>query len=224
MPNVNIRELKANLSAYVERAEAGETVVVCKRNVPIAELRPLGRLPIVEGIEASTTAAVPPSGHFEQLPGDSIAALFVDIGARRSSGRAAVEKISLNRIILFVRDVAALAKFYVESLGLTPLEGVTGDWAVLKAGDCEIALHRAGAAFLSSHVPRTASNSNAKLVLTVHGDLAAFRARLLARGVAMGEVVSYARTGPLCDGVDSEGNAFQLAAAWAGENLKPRIR
>lgn len=37
----NVHEIKAHLSAYLERVEAGDTVTVCRRNVPIAELRPL---------------------------------------------------------------------------------------------------------------------------------------------------------------------------------------
>ena len=38
---VGIAELKAHLSAYVARAKAGECIVVCDRNVPVAELTPL---------------------------------------------------------------------------------------------------------------------------------------------------------------------------------------
>ena len=39
MKKVNIYEAKANLSALLGLAEKGETVVICKRNVPAAELR-----------------------------------------------------------------------------------------------------------------------------------------------------------------------------------------
>ena len=38
--NVGIRELKAHLSEYVHRAQAGEVVVVTDRGRPVAELRP----------------------------------------------------------------------------------------------------------------------------------------------------------------------------------------
>lgn len=38
MIKVNIAEAKAQLSRLLER---GETVLICKRNVPIAELRPV---------------------------------------------------------------------------------------------------------------------------------------------------------------------------------------
>ena len=40
MIKVNIAEAKTHLSRYVERVMAGETVVLCKRNVPGA-----GRVP-----------------------------------------------------------------------------------------------------------------------------------------------------------------------------------
>lgn len=37
---VGIRELKAHLSDYVHRAQAGEVVVITDRGTPVAELRP----------------------------------------------------------------------------------------------------------------------------------------------------------------------------------------
>ncbi len=43
MLKVNIAEVKARLSEYLRRAEAGETIFIAKRNVPVAELRPLRR-------------------------------------------------------------------------------------------------------------------------------------------------------------------------------------
>lgn len=45
MININISEVKSKLSRYLERVAGGETVVICKRNVPIAELRPLAAVP-----------------------------------------------------------------------------------------------------------------------------------------------------------------------------------
>lgn len=38
---VGVAELKAHLSEYLRRAKAGEHIVVCDREVPVAELRPL---------------------------------------------------------------------------------------------------------------------------------------------------------------------------------------
>ena len=41
MLKVNIHEAKANLSRYAKRVQAGETVLLCERNQPSAEIRPL---------------------------------------------------------------------------------------------------------------------------------------------------------------------------------------
>ena len=38
---VNIADLKARLSEFVEVAEGGEEVLVCRRNLPVARLVPL---------------------------------------------------------------------------------------------------------------------------------------------------------------------------------------
>jgi prevent-host-death family protein len=39
--SINIADLKARLSEFVELAEAGEEVLVCRRNLPVARLVPL---------------------------------------------------------------------------------------------------------------------------------------------------------------------------------------
>ncbi len=39
MIKLNIHEIKTQFSKYIDRVEAGETVVVCKRNIPVAEIR-----------------------------------------------------------------------------------------------------------------------------------------------------------------------------------------
>ncbi len=41
MLKVNIHQAKTHLSRYAKRVQAGETVILCDRNKPIAELRPL---------------------------------------------------------------------------------------------------------------------------------------------------------------------------------------
>jgi len=45
MLKVNLHEVKAQLSKYIELVEAGEVVVVCKRNEPIAEIRSIATKP-----------------------------------------------------------------------------------------------------------------------------------------------------------------------------------
>jgi antitoxin (DNA-binding transcriptional repressor) of toxin-antitoxin stability system len=41
MKKVNVHEAKATLSALLDEIEGGEAVVICRRNVPVAELRAL---------------------------------------------------------------------------------------------------------------------------------------------------------------------------------------
>lgn len=69
MIRLNIHEAKTHLSRYLDRLLKGETIILCKRNVPIAEIRPLPRArktkrPI--GL-ARGQFKVPPS-FFEPLP------------------------------------------------------------------------------------------------------------------------------------------------------------
>lgn len=39
----NINEIKTHLSRYLDKVAQGETVIVCKRNIPIAEIKPIKR-------------------------------------------------------------------------------------------------------------------------------------------------------------------------------------
>jgi len=41
MLRVNLHEAKARLSALARRVKAGETIILCERNKPFAEIRPL---------------------------------------------------------------------------------------------------------------------------------------------------------------------------------------
>lgn len=41
MIRLNIHEAKTHLSAYLDRLARGETILLCRRNTPVAEIRPL---------------------------------------------------------------------------------------------------------------------------------------------------------------------------------------
>jgi prevent-host-death family protein len=43
MPKLNISEIKSRFSATIARVTAGETVIICNRNKPVAEIRPIKR-------------------------------------------------------------------------------------------------------------------------------------------------------------------------------------
>ena len=116
--------------------------------------------------------------------------------------------VRLTRVILYVHDVDKLSAFYREAFGFVPVEEIAGEWAVLRAGAGELALHRVGAAYRGM---TPAGESNTKLVFSVDAPIADKRQALLQLGVPMGEIKSYGTTGPLCDGRDPEGNVFQIA-------------
>ena len=78
MLKVNIAEAKAHLSRYLESVERGETVVLCRRNVPVAEIRALPRPPLEErpvGIDRGMSV---PDSFFEPLPDDILRAFGGD--------------------------------------------------------------------------------------------------------------------------------------------------
>jgi len=75
MNKVNIHDAKTNFSRYLAEVEKGETIIVCRRNVPVAEIRPLGKKrkkkrPI--GL-AQGEFEIPPE-FFDPLPDDLLAA------------------------------------------------------------------------------------------------------------------------------------------------------
>lgn len=73
---VNIHETKAHLSEYLSRLREGETIVICKRNSPVAEIRAIpGRPKGARPIGLAKGVFKVPKSFFEPLPRD-LAALF----------------------------------------------------------------------------------------------------------------------------------------------------
>jgi prevent-host-death family protein len=75
MIRLNVHEAKTHLSKYLARIEAGESIVLCKRNVPIAEIRPYAPTPTEPRPIGAMKGefSVPPS-FFEPLPEEILAA------------------------------------------------------------------------------------------------------------------------------------------------------
>jgi len=76
MIKINIHEAKTYLSRYLDRLAKGETIILCKRNIPVAEIRPIptdrtSQRPI--GL-AKDKFRVPPE-FFEPLPPEINASL-----------------------------------------------------------------------------------------------------------------------------------------------------
>ena len=81
MIKVNVAEAKARFSACLESVEAGETVVVCRGNVPIAEIRSIPQRPQRPRPVGIDRGMVVPASFFEPLP-DGLLDAFE--GKRRS--------------------------------------------------------------------------------------------------------------------------------------------
>jgi prevent-host-death family protein len=80
---VNIHWAKARLSEYLEAAASGERVLICKRNQPVAELRPVGATPAVGGARAAWF----PDAFFEPLPANVLEEFEGTSGKRPGAAR-----------------------------------------------------------------------------------------------------------------------------------------
>jgi prevent-host-death family protein len=72
---LNIHDAKTHLSRYLEQVEQGETVVICRRNQPIAELRAIAaprKEPRPIGLAAGDFEV--PDSFFEPMPEDFLRA------------------------------------------------------------------------------------------------------------------------------------------------------
>lgn len=74
MRQINLADAKAHLSQYIDSVERGETIVLCRRNVPVAEIRPLPQ-PLNEPRPVGLyPGLVVPDSFFEPLPEDVLQA------------------------------------------------------------------------------------------------------------------------------------------------------
>ncbi|MBI5696441.1 MAG: type II toxin-antitoxin system Phd/YefM family antitoxin [Nitrospirae bacterium] len=74
MIKVNIKEASSHLSRYVDGLRDGDSILLCKRNQPVAEIRPVSTLsgeprPIGLGKDVFQV----PDSFFEELPDDVVA-------------------------------------------------------------------------------------------------------------------------------------------------------
>lgn len=77
MIKLNVHEAKTHLSRYLQRLARGERILLCKRNIPIAEIRPLPtdrktKRPI--GLAKGKIKI--PREFFEPLPADVLASFY----------------------------------------------------------------------------------------------------------------------------------------------------
>lgn len=74
MIEVNVQEAKTHLSRYLSRIEKGEVVVICRRNVPVAEIRSVVQKPSKKRpIGVAKGRFEVPDSFFDDLPDDVLA-------------------------------------------------------------------------------------------------------------------------------------------------------
>ncbi len=120
-------------------------------------------------------------------------------------------KLNLNTIIFYVQDVYSLKKFYSNVLGLEIIEDDESVWALLRAGNGYVGLHKIGDEYLSKIKDGYKFDNNAKLVFQIQEDIIEARQLLIYKNVSMREIKTFDNYDYwLCDGQDPEGNVFQL--------------
>lgn len=121
--------------------------------------------------------------------------------------------MQLRTAMLFVKDLPRMRRFYAEALGLTELPERQGDgWAEFAAGGVTLGLHAIPphiAADIAIGDPPTAREDTPIKLVFACPDVAAARLHLAAHGAVMFEL----RPWGTCDGLDPEGNVFQIAPA-----------
>ena len=68
MIRLNIHEAKTHLSRYLAKLREGECIILCRRNVPIAEIRSLARKKYKPRIGVFKGQFTVPDSFFEPLP------------------------------------------------------------------------------------------------------------------------------------------------------------
>jgi len=114
-----------------------------------------------------------------------------------------MDPLPISRIILYVRDIPKVAKFYQRHFGQKPLPGADDGWLELGApnGGCRIALHQAAAS--------QKRGSEIKIVFAVR-DVKKFTAQRAAAGLKFG-VIHEAGSHEFANARDPAGNSIQVS-------------
>jgi catechol 2,3-dioxygenase-like lactoylglutathione lyase family enzyme len=116
-------------------------------------------------------------------------------------------RMRMAQTIVFVTDVARMQAFYQGTLGLPVIAAEPG-WVQLDAGGVIFALHAIRSGSKLPDPPPERVDSPIKLCFHVD-DVDAARTALVTAGVRMRDVHRYGGVA-FCDGIDPEGNVFQI--------------
>src|SRR5262249_44850082 len=120
--------------------------------------------------------------------------------------------VKLKTALIFAKDMDRMIAFYRDGVGLKLTEKPSDGWATFDAGGASLALHGIPAEIAArinvTDPPTARSNTPIKIIFETD-DLATARAHLQAHGAVMFEP----RSDGSCDGLDPEGNVFQIVQA-----------
>ena len=74
MITINVQEAKTHLSHYLDEVAKGESFILCKRNKPVAEIRPImSKVATKRPIGLAKGTFTLPASFFDELPEDTVA-------------------------------------------------------------------------------------------------------------------------------------------------------
>ena len=74
MKQVNMHDAKTHLSRYIAELEPGDKIVICNRNEPVAEIRPIVKTKLKPRLGVAKGKVHVPASFFEPLPDDILKA------------------------------------------------------------------------------------------------------------------------------------------------------
>jgi hypothetical protein len=116
----------------------------------------------------------------------------------------------LDTIMFYVQDIKTLRDFYVKNFNLIIIEE-DDIWVLLNGGNINIAFHKIGKKYLESINPNYKFDNNVKIIFNIDSNIETVRDEFMQRNIQMREIKTFENYDFwLCDGIDPEGNVFQL--------------
>jgi len=116
----------------------------------------------------------------------------------------------LDTIILYVKNIQLLKKFYIENFNLKVIEE-DEIWVLLNAGNINIGFHKIGKKYMQKTDANHKFDNNTKIVFEIDDNLELIRKEFVEKKIPMRELKTFDNYNFwLCDGIDPEGNVFQL--------------
>ena len=115
-----------------------------------------------------------------------------------------------NTLLIYARNITTLKQFYTENFGLQVIEE-DDVWVLLSAGAATIGFHKIGEQYLHKMNPDRKIETNTKMVFEIDVAIEKVRNNFISKNIEMREIKTFENYNFwLCDGIDPEGNVFQL--------------